>query len=115
MSDHVATVRVASATHPVLTVIPGGRNRPEMIQVPRASWDELLIARAVAAEERAGAAQQEHRLLMGALRALANPQPDVDAAERLITAALRLVVREATRAAADIEPGPEPIAQEAAA
>lgn len=104
---------VASASH--LTVIAGGRNRPEVIQVERRAWDELLIARTVAATERLTAAQQEHRLLMGALRALASVQPDVEAAERLLTGALRVVIQEATRAAADVEPGPEPIAQPVAA
>lgn len=96
-----------------LTVIPGGRNRPEVIQVERRAWDELLIARAVAATERLDAAAQERRLLLGALERLAHL--DVDGAERLLTAALRLVIREATRAAADIEPGPEPIAMPVAA
>lgn len=93
-----------------LTVLPGGRNRPEVIEVERAAWDELVIARTVATAERLTAAEHERRLLLGALAALARPEPDVEAAERLLTAALRIVVREATRAAADIEPGPEPVA-----
>ena len=93
-----------------LTVIPGGRNRPEVIQVERRAWDELLIARTVAAAERLSAAEQERQLLLGALHALSHPAPDLMAVERLLTAAIRLVVREATRAAADIEPGPEPVA-----
>lgn len=103
------------AVAPTLQVIPGGLNRPAVIQVERRAWDELLIARTVAATERLTAAQQEHRFLMGALRALASVQPDVAAAERLLTAALRLVIQEATRAAADVEPEPEPVDQAVAA
>lgn len=92
-----------------LTLIQGGRNQPGLIQVERAAWDELVISRAAAAAERVTAAEQERRLLMAALAALYRPQPDVDTAERLLTAALRVVVQEATRAAADIEPAPDPI------
>lgn len=102
-------------------VIPFRRGRPSnsdlsaRLRAVEQHRDELLISRAVAAQERLSAAEQEHRYVLGALRALASPQPDVDAAERLLTAALRLVVREATRAAADIEPGPEPFEAEVAA
>ena len=109
MSTRATVPTVTSPSQPELRVIAGGLNRPALIQVERRAWDELLIARAVAAAERLTAAQQEHRLLMGALRALAGVQPDVEAAERLLTAALRVVIQEATRAAADVEPGPEPV------
>jgi hypothetical protein len=109
------TTASVGALAPSLQVIPGGLNLPGLIRVERHRWDELLISRAVAATERLAAAEQERLLLLGALRALAASQPDVDTAERLLTAALRLVVREATRAAADIEPGPEPDQMEVAA
>lgn len=92
-----------------LTVIQGGRNRPALIEVERSAWDELNIARAVAVAERLTAADQERRLLLAALAALYRPEPDVDAAERLLVVALRIVAQEATRAAADIEPGPDPV------
>lgn len=105
----------ALTERPALTVIHGGRNQPALIQVPRAAWDELLISRTTASAERVAAAEQERRYLMAALAALGRVQPDVDAAERLLAAALRVANQEATRAAADIEPGPEPVVMDIAA
>lgn len=94
---------------PALTVIPGGRGRPEVIEVERRAWDELRIARTVAAAERVTAADQERRLLLAALAALCRPEPDVATAENHLVAAIRIVTQEATRAAADIEPAPDPV------
>lgn len=97
-----------------LTVIPGGRNQPERIEVERAAWDETRIALTVSRGDRIVHARQQHRLLTGALAALYQVQPDVERAERYLSASLRLLAQEAVRAASDIEDdGPAAVARAA--
>lgn len=99
-----------------LTVLAGGRNRAEVVQVERRTWDEVRIALVVSRGDRLAHANQQRRLLTAALAALYRVTPDVDQAERFLTASLRLLAQETTRAAADIEDrGPDPVAEAVAA
>lgn len=94
----------------VLTLIPGGRNRPEVIEVERRAWDEARMELATTRAERITFVTQVHHHVRAALLALAQVQPDADRAERYLVAAARLAIREATRLSA-VDDDPAPISE----
>lgn len=103
----------ANPERAALTVIPGGRNAPTVVQVAQADWDETRIELATSVVERRRFVRQVRSSAMNALSALYRPQPDTDAAERWLTPLLRLVAQEEARLAAidtDDDPGIEAVA-----
>lgn len=83
-------------TAPVLTVIPGGRNRAEVVEIERRHWDELRIEFAAITAERERAAAELAALARRArFVVLAGGSP-----VRVLAEIERLAEREQTRARA---------------
>jgi electron transfer flavoprotein alpha/beta subunit len=81
-----------------LTVLAGGRNQPELIEVERREYDELRVELACSLAERAVAVANMRPLARAAQRALSSGH---DAAAALWLSELtKLLEREGTRAAA---------------